>query len=94
MGIASLVLGIIAILLAVITGAILGWLAIILGIVGIILGVIAKKNPEDKFAKPGLICSIVGTVLSVVVYIACIACLSAAGTGLSSIPLDIFAILF
>ncbi|MCC2256117.1 hypothetical protein LKD70_17155 [Ruminococcus sp. CLA-AA-H200] len=47
----------------------------ILGIIGIVLGIQGKKIPEQAgYAKAGLICSVVGTVLSLLFYMACIAC--------------------
>lgn len=80
MGVASLVLGIISIVLAIFTGIFGGWIACILGIIGIILGAVARKNNiEDKMAKAGFVCSIVGTILSILFYVACIACVSTAG---------------
>lgn len=80
MGVASLVLGIISIVLAVFTSVLLGWLGAILGIIGIILGALARKNnKEDSLAKAGFVCSIVGTILSVLFYAACAACIGTAG---------------
>ncbi len=75
MGIASLVLGVLAILLTMFTAGIMGWLSILLGITGIILGIFGKKDAEDKYAQAGLITSIVGTSISVLIYIACIGCI-------------------
>ncbi len=81
MGIASLVLGIVALLMTIFTVGVMGWLSILLGIVGIILGAMGRKNPEDKVATAGLITSLVATVLSLVLYLACVACIG----GLSAI---------
>lgn len=73
MAVASLVLGIIATVLAVIG---FGWVAAIIGIVGVILGAIARKNnPGNGMATAGLVLSIIGTVLALLVYIACAACI-------------------
>ena len=46
---------------------------------GIILGVVARKKMDDnyKLATAGMVCSIVGLVLSLILYIACVACVSA-----------------
>ncbi len=72
MAVASLVLGIIATVLAVFGG---GWIAAIIGIVGIILGALARKNnPGNGMATAGLVLSIIGTVLGLLIYIACLAC--------------------
>lgn len=77
MGVAALVLGIIAIVIGAFSAGTLGWAGAIVGIIGIILGALGRKNaPEGKtgLATGGLVCSIVGTVLSLSLYIACIAC--------------------
>ena len=84
LGVASLVLGIISIIIGVISGGSLGWVGAPLGIVGIILGAIGRKNaPESKkgLANAGFVCSIIGTILCVLFYIACIACIG----GLASL---------
>ena len=82
MGVASLVLGIIALVIGVFFSAGLGWLGAILGIVGIILGALArKKTPEKKgVATEGLVMSLIGLILSVILWIACLACIGAAGS--------------
>ena len=77
MGVASLVLGIVSIVFAVFGQ---GWLGAVVGIVGIVLGVQGKKVPDKEgLAKSGFVCSVVGTVLSLIFYIACIGCIGAAG---------------
>lgn len=79
MGIASLILGIISIIIDIATVGVYGWLGAILGIVGIILGVLGRKNAEKKgLATGGMVCSIIGTVLGLVLFIACVAVLGAA----------------
>lgn len=78
MGVASLVLGIIAIVIGVFSAGALGWLGGLLGIVGIVLGALGKKNaPEEKrgMATAGLVCSIIGTILCLLFYVACVACI-------------------
>ena len=78
MAVASLVLGIISIVLSFFPGLSI-WGAIV-GIVGIVLGVLGKKVPEQAgMAKAGLVCSIIGTVLCLAFYVACVACISSAG---------------
>lgn len=78
MAVASLVLGIISIVIGVFFSGLLGWLGAILGVVGIILGVQGKKDPEKKgLATAGMICSIVGLVLCLILYLACVACVGA-----------------
>ena len=76
MDVAGLVLGI----LSLIGGSIPGinafpcWL---FGIVGIILSVIARKKQPSGIATAGLVLSIIGTVLSLITFVACAACLAA-----------------
>ena len=72
---ASLVLGIISIVIGVFSAGSLGWFGAILGIVGIILGVQGKKDESRKgLAQAGFVCSIVGTALCLLMYVACVAC--------------------
>ena len=75
MGVASLVLGIIAIVVDVFTIGVYGWIGAILGLIGTILGAIGHKNQ----ANGGLVCSIIGLVLGLLLYIACVACVASAG---------------
>lgn len=82
MGIASLVLGIISIVVGLFSAGGLGWLGGIIGIIGIILGVQGKKVPDQKsMAAAGFVCSIIGTILCLFMYVACIACVG----GLASL---------
>ena len=75
MAVASLVLGLISIIIGAGSGGLVGWLGAILAIIGIVLGAIGRKNPEHKgIATGGLVCSIIGLVLSLILYIACIGC--------------------
>lgn len=75
MGIASLVLGIISIVIGVFSAGSLGWLGAVIGIIGIIIGIQGKKIPDQTgMAQGGFICSIIGTVLCLLTYIACVAC--------------------
>lgn len=78
MAVASLILGIVSIVCSFFGG--LSWIGIITGIVGIILGVKGKKDPEKKgMATAGFVCSVIGLILCVIVFIACFACVSALG---------------
>ena len=78
MGVASLVLGIIAIIIGLFSAGALGWFGATLAIIGIILGAVGRKNPEKSgLATAGLVCSIIGLILCLIVYIACVACLAA-----------------
>lgn len=70
MGVASLVLGILSVILAVVFSG-FGWLAAILGLVGIILASVAKKKGPDGMATAGLVLSIIGLVLGLLMYVAC-----------------------
>lgn len=78
MGVASLVLGIISLVIGVFSSGVLGWLGAILAIIGIILGALGRKNPEKQgIATAGMVCSIIGLVLCLLLYIACAACVGA-----------------
>lgn len=72
MGVASLVLGILSIVFSFFGG--INIIGAILGIIGIILGALGRKNVEKKgIATGGLVCSIIGTILCIIFYIACAA---------------------
>ena len=85
MGVASLVLGIIALVVSIGTGAAgMGWIGSICGIIAIILGAIARKKPEQKgTATGGLVCGIISLSWGIIATIACVACLGAAAGALS-----------
>ncbi len=85
MAVASLILGIIALVLSVGAGAAgMGWVGSICGIVAIILGAIARKNPAKKGpATGGLVCGIISLAWGLIATIACVACLGVAGAALS-----------
>lgn len=78
MAIASLVLGIVSIVLNFIG---MGFpVGTICGIVGIVLAGMAKKRYENLgMAKAGQICSIIGLILSLLFFIACTACIGTFG---------------
>ncbi len=73
MGIAALVLGIISVVIAAFF-AWAGWLGVILGVIGIILGALGKKKGA-KCATAGLVLSIIGTGIAVLLWLACAACI-------------------
>ena len=84
MGVASLVLGIIAIICGFfLTG--FQWVGAIVGLIGIVLGAQGRKNPEKKgIATAGLVCSIIGFILCIILFVACAACAgTVAGIGAS-----------
>lgn len=80
MGVAALVLGIIALVLGIFG---LGFpVGTVVGILGIILGAVGRKqNPDNGLATGGLVCAIIGTILSLLFYFACAACIG----GLASL---------
>ena len=82
MAVASLVLGIVSIVFSFIG---LGIFGLIPGIVGIILGIIAKKKAPSGMATAGLVCSIIGVALTLLMLIACAACFGNAACALSSL---------
>ena len=71
MAIASLILGIISLILSFFG---LGIISVFTAIIGIILGVLGRKDPEKKgMATAGLVCSIIALVLGIIMWIACAA---------------------
>ena len=77
MAVAGLVLGIVSIVFSFIG---LGFpIGAILGVVGIILSVVAKKKAPTGMATAGLVLSIIGTILCLLLFVACVACLGNAG---------------
>ena len=79
MGVASLVLGIISVVIAVF-GSGIGFVGTIIGVIGIILGAVAKNkatsdpNYNAGPATAGLVLSIIGAALGIILFIACAAC--------------------
>lgn len=72
MAVASLVLGICALVFPFIG---LGWLSVLIGIVGIILGALARKDESKRgMATAGIVMSIIAVALGVVTWIACVMC--------------------
>ena len=74
MGVASLVLGIISLVWSLFAGT---WMSALVGIIGIILGAVARKQAPSGVATAGLVLSIIGTILSLLFFIACVACAGA-----------------
>lgn len=85
MGVASLVFGIIALLISLGAGAVgFGWVGSICGILAIIFGAIGGKNADQKGAATGgLVCGIIALIWGAISTVACAACLGAAGTALN-----------
>lgn len=70
MGVASLVLGIISLVLCFIPG--MSIVGIVLSLIGIIFGALGVKNPDKKGAATGgLVCSIIALVLCAIWFFAC-----------------------
>lgn len=81
MGVAALVLGILSLIIGLFSAGALGWAGAIMAILGIIFGALGRKNPEKNgLATGGLVCSIIGLVLCLALYIACVACIGGAAT--------------
>lgn len=79
MAIAALVLGILAVVFA--FGGPWAWVGIIAGIIGIILAVMARKQAKTGQATAGLVLSIIGLVLSAILWLACVMCVSGVKKG-------------
>lgn len=84
MAVASMVLGILALVIAVFGGTI-SWLGIVLGIIGVILAAIAKKKTPSGMATAGLVLSIIALSLAFVFWLACAACIAGTGSALESL---------
>lgn len=79
MGVASLVLGILSLICAIFLAG-YQWFGAICGLIGIILGALGRKKSEAKgIATGGLVCSIIGFILSIIMFVACAALIGAAG---------------
>ena len=82
MAVASLVLGIASLLACFAgVGAIVG---LVLGIVGLVLAINAKKKMptvQSGLATAGMVCSIIGLVISGVVFLSCVLCIGFIGSG-------------
>ncbi|MBQ7399173.1 MAG: hypothetical protein IJW06_01750 [Clostridia bacterium] len=85
MGVASLVLGIVSLVVSVFFVG-FNWLAVILGIIGAVLGAIGRKKPEQKgTATAGLVMSIIAVALGVIFWLACAACVGGVTNAISSL---------
>lgn len=69
----SLVLGIISLVMAfIIPGSTVKWIGAVIALIGIILGVQGRKIPEKHgLAMGGMVCSIIGFIVCIIVVIAC-----------------------
>lgn len=83
MGIASLVLGIVSVVIAVLFSG-FGWLGGIIGVVGIVFAVIARKKQPSSVATAGLVLSIIGAALGFILYIACVAAVGCVSSAISA----------
>lgn len=80
MGVASLVLGIISLVIGILFVG-FQWVGAIVGLIGIILGAQGRKNPEKRgISTAGMICSIVGFVICIIFFVACAACVGSMGS--------------
>ncbi len=84
MAIASLVLGIVSLVFA-FTGP-LSIIGAIVGIIGIVLGALSRKKLKKAgqptgMATGGLVMSIIGTILCLIFWVACIVCAGAMGAA-------------
>ena len=77
MGALALVLGILCVVIAAIFPY-FGWIAVLLGVLGIVFGAIAKKKGSGA-GTAGMVLSIIGTAISLGLWLACAACAAGAG---------------
>lgn len=86
MAIASLVLGIVGLVLDLVSVGTLGWLGVIMGVVAIVLGALGRKKPEGKgIATAGLVLGILSVVFGMILFVSCVLVAGAAASGLSSL---------
>ena len=83
MAVASMVLGIVSIVFSFIGG--LNFVGLVVGIVGLVLVILDKKKAPSGMATAGIVCSIIGIVLTALVLVACAACLGNAACALESL---------
>lgn len=70
MGVASLVLGILSLIMSFIPGVSL--VGLIVSVIGVVLGALGRKVPEKAgIATGGLVCSIIALILCAVFFFAC-----------------------
>lgn len=85
MGVASLVLGILSVVLTIVLGP-LGWIGIVIAIVGIVLGAIGRAKSESKgVATAGLVLSIIGLIFDIILFAACALCVGAGASILNGL---------
>lgn len=78
MAVASLVLGIIALVISIFSGGSLGVAGIICGVLGLIFGIVGRKDEAKKgLATAGVVCSLIGLLLGLILMIACVGCAAA-----------------
>lgn len=82
MAIASLVLGIIAVVFCLMGP--LAWLGLIVGVVGLVLAILARKTEKTGASTAGMVLSIIGIVLSGIMWLACMVCASGAKQAIES----------
>jgi hypothetical protein len=88
MAVASLVLGIIALVIGLFSGGSLGLVGSIIAVIGIVFGALGRNDPAKKgIATAGLICSIIALALGLILFIACAACIGAGAAALSEMSL-------
>ncbi len=83
MGAASLVLGIISLVLACFGSFVVpAWLGVVMSIVGIVLAVMQKKKEPKGIATAGMVCSIIALCICGITAISCTICIGCAACGL------------
>ncbi len=69
MAVASLVLGIVSVVVNFLG---LFWVSLVTSIIGLILGIMARKKAPSGMATAGFVLSIIGLVLSGIIIVACV----------------------
>lgn len=77
---ASMVLGLLSVILALVLGTVAPYVPLVLGAVGLVLAVNANKTARSTMASAGFVLSIIGLVISAVFLLMWLLCLGAVST--------------
>lgn len=81
---ASLVLGLVSLILALVLGTVAPFIPLVLGLIGLILGVAANRSARSGAATAGFVLSIVAVVISGLFMLLWLFCLGAVSTAVDS----------
>lgn len=82
---ASLVLGIVSLILSLVLGTVAPFVPLILGLIGLILGVTANRSVRSGTATAGFVLSIIAVVISGLFMLLWLFCLGAVSTAVDGV---------